>query len=111
MSNYGEQVFWIMATVNSGSARSSSRVPINFTGIERVSGGFEMDTFSLKFQGSSEVLMIDAGGNRNDVVELRADADMRFEGSRLIVTSLDASRSQAFFLSGVDKVKLTGGRE
>lgn len=109
LNNYSSLVMWIMATVNSGSTRSQSRVPLNFTGVERLYGGFEIDTFSLKFQGAPEVLMIDGGGDRSDVVELRADADMRFEGPRLLVTSPDGSISQAFSLSRIDRVKLTGG--
>ena len=107
-------VAWIMSTIQSGSARPQGKVPINFNGIEGLTGGTQSDSFRLVYQPGSLMLRVDGGAGQGDSIELRADANMNFAyqpivawGQRLLVDG--AGGQQTFTLRNINSAKLSGG--
>lgn len=106
-------VSWQMSSVNSGSARPQGKVPLNFTGVERLTGGSQSDYFRLVHQGSPTMLRIDGGDGLN-TVELLADANMSFTafnsysaGQRLLVNNSAGHQETA--MRNVYALRLSGG--
>ena len=107
-------VAWVLSTIQSGSARPQGKVPINFNGIEGLTGGTQSDSFRLVYQPGSLMLRIDGGAGQGDSIELRADANMSFSyqpivnwGQRLLVDG--ASGLQTITLRNINSAKLSGG--
>lgn len=107
-------VAWVLATAHSGSARPQGKVPLNFNGIERLTGGMQSDSFRLVYQASPLVLSIDGGPGGNDSAELRADANMSFSresspawGQRLVVDNSLGRQETA--MRNIASMRLSGG--
>lgn len=107
-------VAWVMSTAHSGSARPQGKVPLNFNGVERLTGGTQNDSFRLVYQASPLVLSIEGGPGGYDSAELRADANMSFTyeslpvwGQRLIVENSLGRQETA--MRNIASMRLSGG--
>lgn len=107
-------VSWLLATTHSGAARPQGKVPLNFTGVERLTGGTQSDSFRLIHEASPLILSVDGGAGGNDFAELRADANMSFTylsspawGQRLVVESSTGRQETA--MRNIATMRLTGG--